>query len=214
MNPRIYVYKICFLDAPFWYWGIHKEKKYDEEYFGSPVTNKCIWEQYTPYKEIIKFYEYSDYGWQQARKFEDELIKSDLNNPLCLNEAFGGHYSLKIKRETGKESMKKIHSIKNEFGKSVNGVNAAKRLNENKNELGQSINAKNAGYASAKHNKENKKTFWDSNLQSELGKRGARVTNQQKWKCLETGFIANPGNLTQYQRARGIDTSKREKVIS
>jgi general stress protein YciG len=47
---------------------------------------------------------------------------------------------------------------------------------------------------------------------SEVGKKGAAVTNSQKWKCLETGFITTPGNLSQYQRARGIDTSKRERL--
>jgi hypothetical protein len=36
--------------------------------------------------------------------------------------------------------------------------------------------------------------------------------NLQKWECLETGFITNPGNLTKYQRARNIDTSKRKRI--
>jgi hypothetical protein len=43
---------------------------------------------------------------------------------------------------------------------------------------------------------------------SETGKKVA----SQKWECLETGFITNAGNLTKYQRKRGIDTSKRVKV--
>ena len=37
-------------------------------------------------------------------------------------------------------------------------------------------------------------------------------TNYQKWMCLETGFITNAGNLSQYQKARGIDTSKRKRI--
>jgi hypothetical protein len=36
--------------------------------------------------------------------------------------------------------------------------------------------------------------------------------NSQKWMCLETGFISNPGNLTQYQKRRGINTEKRIKL--
>lgn len=47
---------------------------------------------------------------------------------------------------------------------------------------------------------------------SEQGKRGAKITLSQKWMCLETGFIGNPGNVTLYQRARGIDTSKRIRL--
>jgi hypothetical protein len=34
----------------------------------------------------------------------------------------------------------------------------------------------------------------------------------QRWKCLETGFITNTGNLTKYQRKRGIDTSERIRI--
>ena len=40
---------------------------------------------------------------------------------------------------------------------------------------------------------------------------GKKVASQ-RWKCLETGFITNAGNLTKYQRARGIDTSKRVRI--
>ena len=44
---------------------------------------------------------------------------------------------------------------------------------------------------------------------SELGKN----TGNQKWQCLETGFITNAGNLTKYQRARGICTLKRLRIV-
>jgi hypothetical protein len=42
----------------------------------------------------------------------------------------------------------------------------------------------------------------------ELGKK----TCFQKWMCLETGFIANAGNLTRYQKAKGIDKSMRIRL--
>ena len=42
--------------------------------------------------------------------------------------------------------------------------------------------------------------------------KNGKTTGLQKWKCLETGFITNPGNLSKYQRARGIDTSKRMRI--
>jgi hypothetical protein len=41
---------------------------------------------------------------------------------------------------------------------------------------------------------------------------GGKVSGSQRWKCLETGFITNAGNLTKYQKARGIDTSLRERI--
>jgi hypothetical protein len=43
---------------------------------------------------------------------------------------------------------------------------------------------------------------------SEASKKGS----SQRWKCTETGFITSPGSLSNYQKARGIDTSKRVRV--
>lgn len=40
----------------------------------------------------------------------------------------------------------------------------------------------------------------------------SRKVGLQKWKCLVTGHIANAGNLSQYQKKRGIDTSLRERI--
>jgi len=47
---------------------------------------------------------------------------------------------------------------------------------------------------------------------SAAGKRGIKATLSQKWMCLETGYTTNPGALTTYQKARGIDTSKRKRI--
>ena len=43
---------------------------------------------------------------------------------------------------------------------------------------------------------------------SELGRKNA----SQRWECLETGYVSNPGALSHYQNARNIDTSKRKKI--
>jgi hypothetical protein len=43
---------------------------------------------------------------------------------------------------------------------------------------------------------------------SEIGRKGSN----QKWQCTVTGFITNAGNLSKYQRARGIDTSNRIRI--
>ena len=44
------------------------------------------------------------------------------------------------------------------------------------------------------------------------GKIGSKKTNSQKWQCTETGFITNAGTLSRYQKARGIDKSKRIRI--
>jgi hypothetical protein len=50
MQSRIYTYKITFEEVPYYYWGSHKEKRYNEYYMGSPVTHKWCWDFYTPKK--------------------------------------------------------------------------------------------------------------------------------------------------------------------
>jgi hypothetical protein len=40
----------------------------------------------------------------------------------------------------------------------------------------------------------------------------SRKNASQRWKCLETGYICNSGGLSTYQKARGIDTTKRVRL--
>ncbi len=47
---------------------------------------------------------------------------------------------------------------------------------------------------------------------SKSGSKNCKNLNSQKWMCLETGYITNPGALTSYQKKRGIDTSKRKRI--
>ena len=77
---------------------------------------------------------------------------------------------------------------------------------------GGKIGGKLGGKKSAEFHKKNKSLFWDTEFQSEMGRRRCKQLNSEKWKCTETGFVTSSGNLTQYQRARNIDTSKRIRI--
>ena len=44
------------------------------------------------------------------------------------------------------------------------------------------------------------------------GKVSGKNVGNQKWMCIETGFVSNPGGLTRYQKSKNIDTSKRIRV--
>jgi hypothetical protein len=105
MQPRIYTYKIAFEEVPYYYYGSKKEKYFNEEYWGSPVTNKWCWELYTPKKQILELFDFTDDGYEECRKIEDRLIKPVLNDLWCLNESCGGNYSLKIRKDTGHKSF-------------------------------------------------------------------------------------------------------------
>lgn len=105
MQSRIYTYKVTFEEIPHWYWGVHKEKRYDDGYLGSPVTHKWMWNFYTPRLQILEVFPASEEGWKQALLLEERLIRPDLNNPLCLNESIGPRVSLRS-LEKGRETQK------------------------------------------------------------------------------------------------------------
>ena len=113
---RIYIYKITFEEVPYYYYGVHKEKRYNEEYWGSPKTNKWCWELYTPKKQILEVFEYSNNGWIQATDIETELIKPFYNNDIwCLNDNCGEIFHWKLAAETGKRGPEKIKDKKPQF---------------------------------------------------------------------------------------------------
>jgi hypothetical protein len=101
MQPRIYTYKVTFEEIPHWYWGVHKEKKYNDGYLGSPVTHKWMWEFYTPKIQILELFPHTDDGWKEANLVEDRLIRPDLNNSLCLNEGCGARVSREASQRGG-----------------------------------------------------------------------------------------------------------------
>lgn len=235
MQPRIYTYKITFEEVPYYYYGVHKEKYFDEEYWGTPVTNKWYWKFYTPKKQILELFEYTDMGWIKANLIEDRLISPVYqNDPFCLNRSCGASISIDRRRQGG-ITQSKINQERgvgfykmtkqerldaSRRGGVVNG-NKMKELKKgifslNDNQM-KDIRSK-AGKAGSAINKKNKIGIFslNKNQLSENGKRGgaeaSKKTNKQKWMCLETGYITTSGPLTSYQRSRGIDTNLRKRI--
>jgi hypothetical protein len=120
MGPRIYTYQITFEGSDFFYFGVHKEQRYNEEYWGSPVTHKHIWNLFKPKKEILEFFE----TWEEARHAETNLIKSHLNDSLCLNENYGGFYSLETIRQAGRKGGLKTASKPGHMSKAAKASGA------------------------------------------------------------------------------------------
>jgi hypothetical protein len=292
-SPRIYIYKITFEEVPYYYYGVHKEKKFGEYYMGSPYTHKWCWELYTSKKQILQFFDFTDEGWIEAQKVEERLIKPVFNtDKWCLNENCGGKISLNVRRETGKkvgkkiyEEKKGIHSLsfeeRSEMGKKAGKIcyeeckgihaetteqrrkrgqklyrekkgihtqtfkerselgkrNGQKLYEEGKGIFGMSLEEKSEisrktgknhyenktgifSIAPEERKEINKKTnkklleeskgiFSLTNEERiELGKK----TTSQVWKCTITGHTSTPGGLSNFQKKRSIDTSKRVRV--
>ena len=222
-SPRIYTYKITFEEVPYYYYGIHEEKVYDEEYWGSPITNKWCWELYTPKKQILETFS----SRKDAGEVERRLIKPVYNtDKWCLNEKCGGTFSLDVCSKAGKIGGNRtyelgigLHSIPIEKRKE-NGSKGGNRTYELRigafeippeerrkiSQLGNKTNKINGTgiYSITKEQQIEYGKNW--------GKVGSKKTNSQKWMCLETGYITTSGPLTAYQRARSIDTSKRKRI--
>jgi hypothetical protein len=106
-SPRIYTYKITFEEVPYYYYGVHKEKYFNEYYMGSPYTHKWCWELYTPEKQILQLFDFTDKGWLVANLVEDRLIKPFYQtDKWCLNESCGGMISIDILKNIGLDHIK------------------------------------------------------------------------------------------------------------
>ena len=228
MRPRIYTYKITFIDTPYYYYGVHKEKYFDEYYMGSPKTHKWCWELYEPKKQILEFFEYSDEGWLKAQEIEKQLIKPFYNtDKWCLNENVGGVLSKKICSEGGKIQGNKNKKLKlGVCGRSEEqisedarkgGLISGKLLYENKKGLfGMTDNDLSksqikGGKIQGNKNKENKLGI--CGLSKEQRSENTKKQNSIKWKCLITGHISTYNALSRYQNNRGIDISKRIRLF-
>ena len=226
-SPRIYTYKITFEEVPYYYYGVHKEKVFGEEYWGSPRTNRWCWNFYTPKKQILEIFQYTNEGWIKAQEIESRLIKQFFNDDKwCLNESCGGKFSLKILSENGKKG--------GAISGKINGKISGQKSKENKTgifgfnkeqlsfcgkksyELGLGVHGLTKDQRIENGSRGGTKSYelglgvhaLTKKQKSEIG----RKTASQKWQCTKTGFVANAGNLTRYQRKRGIDTSNRKRI--
>ena len=233
-SPRVYTYKITFEEVPYYYYGVHKEKVFDEEYWGSPKTNKWCWELYTPKKQILEFFEFSDGGYLQAQEIEKRLIKPVLNNKWCLNENVGGLISISGCKKGGILMGNYLY----ENGLGIHGLTKEQQIENGKkgNKEGKRKSGKNAfinktgihaftpdersetGKKGGSKAYELKAGFHSltEEQKSENGKKGGKIGGSivcsQRWRCLVTGYIAAAGPLASYQKARGIDKSLRERL--
>lgn len=227
MEPRIYTYKITFKETSHWYWGVHKESKYGEPYFGTPDTHKWMWDFYTPEISILELFPNTAEGWEEAQRVEKRLIKPDLNESLCLNENCGGFLSLKSCQKGAQVTLKKLHSDRDPEGRSLHGLRSAcnlEHIHDDKNDQGKSLHAVKAGKAThrekddlgrSKHGVECAErihTEKDSQGRSVVAVSSMEKVNAQRFMCTVTGYVSTPGGLSRYQIKRGIDTALRRKL--
>jgi hypothetical protein len=223
-SPRIYVYKITFDEIPHYYYGVHKEKVFDEYYMGSPKTHKDFWRLYIPRKEYIKFFECDDKGYIEARKFEDILITPAINDEFCLNEHVGGFYSLEACKKGGKKGGK-ISGEKHKENKTgvcgqspekmrENGKKGGNKNKENKTGVcGQSLEKlRENGKKGGNKNKENKTGIFGRSPEkmSEDGKKSGKIAGN-KHKKNKTGVCGQSPEKMRENGKKGGKTTSSQK---
>jgi hypothetical protein len=199
-SPRIYIYKITFEEVPYYYYGAHKEKYFNEKYWGSPVTNKWCWELYIPKKQILQFFDYTDDGWLEAKEIENMLIKPFYQSDRwCLNENCGGIISLDILRKSGKIGYK-------------NGL--SKITTEQRREIAKKVAAKN---------KENKTAIFGmcDEKRREIGRKSGYKTQElgvgihalTKEQRREIGKLSGKNHFKNKTACFSITPEKRKEAI-
>ena len=208
---KYYTYKITFPGMPWYYFGSHKEN--GKPYFGSPKTHKWIWRIYEHEIQILEWFNER----REAELVEDRIIKHFINDPNCLNEHYGGFFSI----GANQKALKTLHKEKNEEGKSKHAIKMGQRggaksherklpdgrseasvelnriIHEQKTEEGKSKHAVKAGQASIKSRKESG-IFID--LCSRGGQEGAKVIHKQKTEDGKSILAVRTGKILHKEK--------------
>jgi hypothetical protein len=216
-----------------YHYAYYSYEEYDRGYIGSR-TCKCLPEEDIRYlgsftdktfKPTQKIILKSDYATREEA-YADEIILQEyykvVENPHFANKA----YQTSTKFCLSKEDLIKSNMKQKELGIGIHAKTPEQRRETSRKsglkckENGTGIFAQTPEQRSENSRKsglkckENGTGFYNrtSKQHSEDSIKGGKNASSQRWECLETGFVSNAGNLTKYQRARGIDISKRRRI--
>ena len=221
MNPRIYVYKITFLEVPHYYYGMHEEKKYNEYYMGSPKTHKNYWKKYTPQKEILETFENRKDAINVEIKLIEPVYKTD---QYCLNECCNGVVDIEICKMGGLKAYEMglgVHArTENQMTlDALKSVETHKKnktgffSNENQSKYGKICYDKKSGvHALTKEQKiENALKSVETHRENKTGFFSSEVQKQNALKCYKKGLGVHALTKEQKQELGRKTSSQRWK---
>jgi general stress protein YciG len=196
-----------------------REEAYDDE---------IILQQY--YK-VVENPHFANRAYQTSKKFYVSIEEAIENGRKAGNKTYklglGVHSLTKEKKiQAGKKGGAKGGNKTYELGLGIHGRNKEQMIEDAKKggtrvkQLGIGIHGRSKEQMREDNKKSGQKSYelgvgvhsLTKDELSKAGKRGGKIVSSQRWECTETGFVANAGNLAKYQRARGIDTSKRVRI--
>jgi len=217
-----------------YYYVYYSYEEYGRGYFGSR-TCKCL-----PEEDVKYFGSFSDKSFKPTKKIilksDYATRKESVIDEIILHNYFevdiNPHFANKSKQTSVKfyygckEHSKKIGNDNAKLKRGFCGLSKEKRI-----EIGRKNGLKNKknktgfcgmtaekrsklGRKNALKNKENNIGIFKmmSEELSKCGSKGGTKTCSQKWKCLVTGHISNPGGLSRYQKSKGIDNLQRVRI--
>jgi hypothetical protein len=206
-----------------YYYTYYSYEEWGRGYFGSRGC-KCLPEEDVRYfgsfkdktfKPTQKIILKADYATREEA-YADEIILHDYydvaNNPHFANKAkttsTGFYISKELARKIGKINGKIAGKKTKKFKLGI--FSLTPEQNSQNGKLGGSIGGKTVG----KMNKELGRGIFGMSESDKIEscRKGGQTTNSQRWKCLETGYVSTAAGIVIYQRSRGIDTSKKNRV--
>jgi len=175
------------------------------------------------YYKVVENPHFANRAYQTSSKFytpRDKSIENGRKGAQKAKELGVGLYGRT--KEKCIENGKKIYQKTKELGVGLHAITREQR-SENGRKGAQKAKELGVGLYGRTHefmSNHGKKMYEEKKgihclTSEELAKYASisgKIVSGRKYMCLETGFIANAGNLARYQKARGIDTSKRIKL--
>jgi len=222
-----YTYKVTFPGMPWFYYGVHTDN--GKPYYGSPKTHAWRWKMYDHEIQILEWFETRE----ETEEMENRIISHFIDDPNCLNEHWGGGFSLEVCRKVGanvpreqlSEMGRKTQSEKDEFGRSLHALRTLVPLHQDKDDQGRSKTAVKAAATlhsikdgegrsiatlSSLHSKRN------SEGKSLVGIHAATTNNLKRWMDPdhpELGVRSSP-TLVRMQKSRGYPSKPENRQIA
>jgi hypothetical protein len=172
------------------------------------------------YYKVVENPHFANKSYQTSTKFYSKVPIEILKEGGRKGGKIGGKKGGKVGGKKSYERRMGIHSHSSKE-KANNGRKGAKKAHKTQQKLGIGFwgltleqRQENARKGDVKRREQGVGLYGlTTKEKSEAGKKSAQKLHSERWVCLETGHITNAGALTRYQKHRGIDISKRERIM-
>jgi hypothetical protein len=171
----------------------------DVKYFGSSKDKN-----FRPTQKIILKNDYAT----REEAYADEIILQQyykvVENPHFANRAYQTSTKFYVPIEKAIENGRKGGKITGQKNKE-NRTGVCGRSKEQMSEDGKKA---------AQKNKKNGTAFYGISIEERRknSRKAGKITNSQKWKCCTTGYVSTAAGVVSYQKGKGIDTSKSNRI--